>query len=377
MVTVKSLIDRLQNELNRNTLGVTFNVYVDTGKYKKAIRNVNDVKDIINGITTVSSSDVSNTNDGLQVATMTLRTELLVKLKETEDGRKQQSLLFSEQQNQFNIREELVEEGNNTYIQSIRDFLDTFCANNEYYQEAIEENEGARTYSVSVAYSLIASGNRQMQSPIGDCYSFVLYGYYYIVEGGENSRSYEAYLDGQRIPFSTVTYRRVPSQEVAVYSGSKSATVKAINSNTVFGVSFNCPSFLDKFNSTIKNYILKGENNVAHILTVIAGEERQDYLVLFGEVDSTASGVMNVGQTITFVEAYEKHGIISPSSNLNVYQATGTGTLTGKQEMPNTTAWINLKIKEFNTLSFGSDDIIYSTIKLSAQNLATLQEVIE
>ena len=86
MITLKQLTDELSSALNaQGNPGVTFVLHNDTGEYTKAVRDYNDVKDVINGIVTLTSSEVENTNDGLTIASLTTRTELLVPCRDTEE----------------------------------------------------------------------------------------------------------------------------------------------------------------------------------------------------------------------------------------------------------------------------------------------------
>ena len=85
MIKLTDITENLTNVFNQNPMGLTFKLFTDTGKYKRAIRRYNTVIDYINGIVSVTSSNVTKTNDGFIIGTMTNRIELLVRCKDDEE----------------------------------------------------------------------------------------------------------------------------------------------------------------------------------------------------------------------------------------------------------------------------------------------------
>ena len=312
MVSIKKLRETLQNQLNTNNKGLFFKLFTDTGRYKKASRsttNYNEVEKYINGIFNVTSSNISNTNTSLEYGTITARVELLVKCNE------ERAQIQNVEGNEGYVITEVVEPSNETYLEHLRAYLDqTFALHDAFYID-----EEANRYQISASYSMAISGQRNSIIGVGDSYTFVFFVYYNVVKMGENSKDYEIYLDGERLPYGILTLRRVPAQSSNLYSNQKSAVGKSINDSTVLGISVECPAFVSSVNNTIKNYLLKGEENIAHFLTLKLNGLEEDYLVLFGEVDATCQGVLNVGQTLTFVETIAEYGIISFPSNYNLY----------------------------------------------------------
>lgn len=315
MIQAKQLSKWFENEINGGAF--TFKIFTDTGKYKKAIRKHNKITPVINGLYSVQSSDIEDTNTGLTVATITSRIEFVVPCLDDEED------VYQTIVNEDGTTEKtLIQSGNETYLSLIRQRIDEVCSKN-YYQ-TMQDNNGT-SYDVSVTYSLESTGTRQQLNEAGDSYSFVVYAYYNAVVNGDNSRAWVVYLDGERIPYLAMTIRRVPSQNANVYNGID--TTRNVMTSTTFSISMECPSIIGKFNKTIKNYLLNGERNVAHILTVIANDTTQNYLVLFGETDASSQGVLNVGHTLTFGEAYPLYGVISFPETYYIYSALDIATI--------------------------------------------------
>ena len=346
MIEVKALVDNLQNILNGNSIGVTFRLFTDTGKYRRAQRTENTVTDYINGIVSVTASDISSTNDGMKYGTTTLRTELLVRCRDTEED------VYEDVESEDGEAEsELIEEGNDNYIAAIRAFLDGVFAKQTY---TTMTDEAGINFNVSVGYSLAMSGVRNQNPRTGDSYTFVFYAYYNIIQSGENSRLYIAYFDGEQLPYSAMTLRRVPVQEQNVFSGSGDSASRAVNSGTTFGLSLECPAFQTTVNTVVKNYILNGENNTAHFLTVDLNGVLKTFLVTFGEVDSSAINILNASLTLTFVETVNAYGIISFPETYYVYEYTGTtnGTIIVTTSVAATV--YNVRANKFYTTRFMS-----------------------
>lgn len=320
MITLKQLTDELSSALNaQGNPGVTFVLHNDTGEYTKSVRDYNDVKDVINGIVTLTSSEVENTNDGLTIASLTTRTELLVPCRDTEEDIKQ-IILNSD----GTYGEETARTGNVAFLAAVRDWIDEFCAKNG--RATLYDTEG-NSFDTSWVYSLVTSGVRQMDSFAGDYFTFVIYADYNLIQGGVNSRSIVLTLDGEQISYSSITPRRVPTQEANVYAKGE-AIGKSLTSDTVFGLSVILPATGRKMTGKVFDYILNGNRNEAHFLTVNTPHGNKDYLVQFGQTDATASGVLNVGLTISFVECVPDYELLTFPDTFFIYEATAGSTST-------------------------------------------------
>jgi hypothetical protein len=322
MIKIEQLTNRLNTELNNNSNGFVFNIFTDTGKFKKCLKKGNTVTEYINALSTVVSSEVVSTNNGTLVGTMTTRTEFIVRCKDHEEDIYRH--IISENNEEPPT---LIKYGNETFMSQIRGVLDSYVAETKFF--TLEETEDGKSFDVSVAFSFTSTGQREIKPIVGDSMTFIIYGYYNIIESGENSRRYELWLDGERVPFSAMTPRRAPTQEQDVYADTKDGSVKATISNTVFGLSLECPSFVGEFSKAIKNYILNGERNKAHLLRLNMNGVESSHLVFFGECSTTAKGILNAGQYISFMDAISDYDLIYfDSPNLSILPIDEEKTLT-------------------------------------------------
>lgn len=340
MITIKQLTEKLQEDLNANQLGLTFCLFSNTGKFKKALKVNNKVTDYINGVVVNTSSEITNTNDGMVVGTMTNRIEIAVRCKDFEED-----ILDSSKK--------LVAIGNDTFMTQIREFFDAFTSQSQFFQL---EDVKKRCFDVSVGFTFASPGVRNQVQFLGDSMTFIIYAYYTLVEAGENSRSYEVYLDGDRVPYSAITPRRAPTHEQDTYVNSNGVALATV-SNTVWSLSMECPSFIGVFSKVIKNYIEKGERNVAHLLRLKLGTGdnavESAHLVFFGEGVITAQGVLNAGQRISFMDAVNDYDLISFSDKVYIYYNSNSSNKSA-------------------TLKFGETAVVYNskdgTIKLTKDN---------
>lgn len=319
MIKLTDITENLTNVFNQNPMGLTFKLFTDTGKYKRAIRRYNTAIDYINGIVSVTSSNVTKTNDGLIVGTMTNRIELLVRCKDDEEDIEYKVEKENSDGN-VEVGTEMIS-GNETFLNNFRNYLDDFTKNNTY--TTMTDSVGNK-YDVSVSFNFAVAGVRQQSPGVGDSITYIMYAYYNFIQDGENSLRYKFILDGNQIPYTVATQRRAPTVEATVFSNTKDGSAKATVSSTVCGYSLSCPSFVSAFSNVIKNYLLNGERNVVHFLEVVMGEVSKVYLVVLGESSVTVQGVLNAGLEISFAEAVDDYDLISFPENFYIYYSTSS-----------------------------------------------------
>lgn len=320
MIELKELSEHIQNTLNNNTSGFTFKLHNDTGVYNEAVRSAidyNEVTQIINGVATITSTENSPTNDGRVIASMVVRCDFAIPLRDTEQDVYQAT--------ELNPEGELVKTGNINYLSALRSLFDKFAS-----QQIITtiEDSNNNSYSVTAAFSYAESGTRAQRYGIGDSLTFVVYGYYNIIQNGENSRNYAFILDGQFIPYRSATLGRRPVSEADVYNGSKNGVAKSTSTASQLYVSLEVPAIVDRFNEAVKDYVLEGENNTVHLLTIKAGDKTKSYLVMFGDSFYNASGILNVGGTVSLVEAVDDYELVEIGKQLTVERVTPAQSMT-------------------------------------------------
>lgn len=316
MISLKEITQDIENGLNGVTSGqpeeydtLYFKLFSDTGRFRRAKKKVNAVTDPVNGVVSLVSSQTTPNADGSLIAMLTCRVELVARLKDEEEDVMQEV---------ENSGEQLVEEGNVTYVQHIRNAISSFTQSQGF--KNVEDSDG-QTYTVSVSYNFAETGTRAQRDRTGDSMTFVFYAYYNVIQNGQNSRSYVFRLDGQIIPYQQCTVSRTNISEADVYSGDASA--KVTSSGSVFSVTLAVPVFKSTLNLAIVNeFILGGvftdaKPNVAHILEVFygAGVEnkplKKSFIVTISEASNTMQGVLNVGGQITLSEIVDDFEIVT------------------------------------------------------------------
>lgn len=337
MISLKEITQDIENGLNGVTSGqpeeydtLYFKLFSDTGRFRRAKKKVNAVTDPVNGVVSLVSSQTTPNADGSLIAMLTCRVELVARLKDEEED-VMQAAEVKDDNGETVVKEQLVEEGNATYVQHIRNAISSFTQSQGF--KKVEDKESGQTYTVSVSYNFAETGTRAQRDRTGDSMTFVFYAYYNVIQNGQNSRSYIFRLDGQIIPYQQCTVSRTNISDADVYSGDVGA--KVTSSGSVFSVTLAVPAFVSYFNhSIVDEFILDGTEhtgfeflhkstpNVAHILEVFYGKDTQDnyikknFIVCISEASNTMQGVLNVGGQITLSEIVDDFEIVTFSEAL-------------------------------------------------------------
>lgn len=317
MIELKKLAERLEAQLNDGLTGdISYELFTDTGTFKKAYRERNSVITYINGIYSNVSSDISNVYDGANgflVGSMTNEVVLVIPCKD--DDEDVYAVIHSPDEPQPEPK--LVEIGNNTFISQIRKRLDDIAAKTLYFTETDSEN---KSYDVSVAFQLADTGIREQLPELGDCFTFSMQAFYNIIESGDNSRKWKIYIDDIILPYSSMSLHRQTTNETTVYANKGRSTSTLIVADT-FSCGIEIPSLLMEFNSIVKDFLLNGSNGYAHVAKFVAGDTIVYKLVVLSENTATASGVLNVGLKLQLNETKEAYGLIAFSpSNYIIYR---------------------------------------------------------
>ena len=298
MIPLNAIKDDLQSRLNKaGTL--QFILHTHTGKFVRAVKaSVNEIDRKINGLVTLTSSDVETVQTGIDVASMTLKIDFVIRCKDDEDD--VYDITVNGEQG------DLLESGNVSYVNQVYNALNDF-ASKQY--TGLLQAEGNGNYAIACSFDLVNDGVRDKRPTIGDSFTFTLFAYYNIVENGENSKNIEYFLDGYVIPYTSAKIGRQPIAESDVYSGENVA--KATSTATLMYCSLTAPSFYGKFADYVRDFVL-GVSNDVHILTYRCATPSpmgyEDYFksffVVFGDSSLSAEGVANVGSVVSFSETH-------------------------------------------------------------------------
>lgn len=298
MIPLNAIKDDLQSRLNKaGTL--QFILHTHTGKFVRAVKtSVNEIDRKINGLVTLTSSDVETVQTGIDVASMTLKIDFVIRCKDDEDD--VYDITVNGEQG------DLLESGNVSYVNQVYNALNDF-ASKQY--TGLLQAEGNGNYAIACSFDLVNDGVRDKRPTIGDSYTFTVFAYYNIVENGENSKDIEYFLDGYVIPYTSAKIGRQPIAESDVYSGENVA--KATSTATLIYCSLTAPSFYGMFANYVRDFVL-GDSNDVHILTYRCATTSpmgyEDYFrsffVVFGDSSLSAEGVANVGSVVSFSETH-------------------------------------------------------------------------
>ena len=378
MIGLKTFAKNLQTKLNTNLQGLTFSIKADSKEFDKALRVGNTVKERINGLLTLQSSDMSNLTDGQLFATLSCRLQVIFRLKGGVPDEDQEIINPDTQQIVKII------EGNYSYMERVRDALSSAFQTNT--QETMTDSTG-KSYLVCTLYQFVETGNRDQQSPIGDCMSFTAYIAYMIVENGINTHDITYTLDGKIIPFQTNTAYRSPTMDANVYAGGNGAA-KNLASQSIFTISFQLPALQNAVTRKMFAWLFGGELNVAHILNIRypnfsgANFEESNYLVTYGENNASGETIKNVGQTMTLVEIIDDYEIVGIPDTYFIYERTGAAvnSLSFAAESYfydfNTKQFGHVPIAQETAFTVNNGDILISTAPLARLNGFTVVQAV-
>lgn len=253
MIKLFDLAEYVQNLLNSevkkekykflNTERETyeFNVVLDTGNYKNAIVDGNNVTNYINCII----SPIGSVVEGTEKISATINTmlEICVKI--------------------FSFSEEPLEIAN-----SIREVLDSVMI---YNSTGIMRDDLDNVYTYGINYSLANSGTREQRPKIGDSFTFRAYINWYLIESGINSSNVSFTIDGYPVFFTNFSQTRSAQMDSFVKSSeNENRTADNVDNASALAIIFFIPMRSDNVSQFINDYLDTGNNPVRTVVKTIA-----------------------------------------------------------------------------------------------------------
>lgn len=279
MINLDVLKTIIENGLNQvPNSNFVFNLFSETGDYKAPERDRNSVKQYINGILSVSSSEVIPTN-GINVSTLVTKIEFIVPVND--EYTDSAPILFTEVRNVIAA----------------------------YFEKTnvVNLNDDNTDYVVGMYAELPTTGEVNIRNGIGESINYTVTIYFSFVENGESSMDYEFYLNGTKIPYTSANISRINSSESGVFNTSTSQDINYIVKNipvsSAFSVTMSIPSLSNnQAVNLIKNALFKGQ---IEPLTLKVKENETNYYeydVLISNNSMALQGVQNAGLQVTFIE---------------------------------------------------------------------------
>lgn len=268
MITLEQLRDNYILPV-LETVPFKFNIFVDTGDYKEPERRMNAVTEYINGVFSLTQSEVKKIGGGLtSVALVTSLKFLLPCGDETDiDG------TFP---NVTEFRTALSEAFSKNQVLSI-------------------ETDGV-TYAGGVAYSLPTTGMRAMRQGLGDSIEYVCTIAFSYLENALNASEVRIYIDGAETPYMGFLLTRKINTSADLYRGTSSGEASVYAENSIFTIDFETPA---SNNSAVSKEILRHITGSVpadkpHSVRIDVGDDWFAKTMIFGECTASGAGVSNV-----------------------------------------------------------------------------------
>ena len=279
MINLDVLKTIIENGLNQvPNSNFVFNLFSETGDYKAPERDRNSVKQYINGILSVSSSEVIPTN-GINVSTLVTKIEFIVPVND--EYTDSAPILFTEVRNVIAA----------------------------YFEKTnvVNLNDDNTDYVVGMYAELPTTGEVNIRNGIGESINYTVTVYFSFVENGESSMDYEFYLNGTKIPYTSANISRINSSESGVYNTSTSQDINYIVKNipvsSAFSVTMSIPSLSNnQAVNLIKNALFKGQIEPLTLKVKENETTYYEYDVLISNNSMALQGVQNAGLQVTFIE---------------------------------------------------------------------------
>lgn len=307
MIEYSTLREKLLDDLTRiadeQKSGLDFEIFFDTGTYRSPEREGNTVTDYINGVITLTSSDVSSLQDGSIIATQSARLDLIVRLPD---------LTADENYNGVALETQAMK------VNKVRNILNQLTSQNK--------NEVIDDFSVSTIYQNAVTGERNIFANIGDGITFAINVYWILVQNGISTRDMLFNFDGVNIPYQAVTINHTKTYDTNVPSTTTTGRVENMPIQANWSATFELPAMNGNFFDSIFNCLIGADAlNTVHCLNFDKGGNSSIYLVTIGEVNLNGETVKNAGLKITFFEAPRNYYLASFPSTYKVYRVTTTG----------------------------------------------------
>lgn len=293
MITIGKLAEYFENELNAlvpDNAGYEFKIWTDAGDYSDPymLPNSNKVIWPINGLLSVATSAL--TPNLLVMGVNTLRLEFLVPAPPPRTDAAQKEEDLAEIQN-----------GQFFFIQQVREIL------LKYFVRPIRDSmtdDNGKTYSAAMYSGVAIPGVLNIYPRAGKAMPMNVSITLNFGEGIINALDIKVLMDGEPVPYMVFNPSR--SSQLSTDVQSNTEVQKHIQTSSVFGMQFTCPSTTEGAASVVYAYIFGKESNTAHFFEIDWGEAGEEiYLMLFTSANGSVSGAEFAGLNASLGEAYQ------------------------------------------------------------------------
>lgn len=290
MITLEQIAKYFEDGLNQtyNNPHIQFSIAPNAGIVRPPVREQNNITYYITGSMTVNSS--SNDANLLVMGANGLSLEFAIPTRRPRTDPNQSP----EELQKFR-------EGQYLFVNEVVQAINT------YFQKADSFNlsDGEDEYSLSFYAGTGMANGAQILPDLGECVIAYVSITLYFVKGGIISNKVIVTIDGQPVPFQAVRIGRSTVSDRDVYAGKQVS--KAIASSSSFSIDFNFPLNVDNATEETLSFLLDGQPNTAHFVTVRYGKDAQTkiYLMSIDNTTENAEGVTVSGSSTALVEVVE------------------------------------------------------------------------
>ncbi len=284
MVSLAKITEKLNTLLNEKASGYSYKIYSDAELHHEPVRNGNEVKTVIEGISTLISSSIVPVT-GLKIGTQTVGVSLAIPV----DTRDMQDIT----------------EGISSIVQKYKEDIDNVVS--------VPQTFEIDNTLCNFIGTLAEVGDVEQKTSIGVMVeiSFTITLNYFA--NGVNSTNQKLYyINGsgkqEEIPFTSLSIGRNVVQDGGAFSNTNGIAKNYVQT-TALAMEFTMPALKDnEFCELFRQWLLKGNSNKFTVKYNNGyGEDKVDswekYEMMFLTSNLQAQGVDNVGYTISLAEA--------------------------------------------------------------------------
>ena len=230
MIDLSVYANQIQTEINAlfnaSALSdIQIVVFTDVGRYKAKKRRGNKVTTYINALLTSTPGANETANDGTGIYTDNLVLEFAVPLVGP----------------RFNATEMHPTEEDDVFVfvEQVKSLVDKYFSTNVYDKYT---DEDGKVYSVGFDFSMSATGAVGNDPRIGYYVTFTVYIVLSLVQNGINSRSVTLMIDGESVPFQSMSVKRTGVSNANVYSNSDNNVSKMLYTSSIFAIEVGFPA---------------------------------------------------------------------------------------------------------------------------------------
>ena len=255
-----------------NSTPFKFMIFTDAGNYRPPDRRKNTVTEYINGLFSLSQSEVQRLGGGLTAVALVTNIKILIPCGDNSDTSYTGELRI---------------------VQQIRDALSEVLSQNV----KLSITSDGKTYVGGVSYTLPSAELRNLRQGIGDSLEYIFSITFAYLENALNATDVKILIDGAEIAYTSFLLTRRINPSADLYKNSTNGEAKAYAENSTFTIDLEMPALSDSPPSlTILNHILWITSvNTSHTVVLTIGDiTTQTFNMMFGECSASGAGVSNI-----------------------------------------------------------------------------------